>query len=115
MGDNVKRVDVESWFGAPPKPKKERSALQTGDIAPLPEEIDALIRESAGDGRKFVAGVRRGVDALQDLASAGFTFDALVSMALEKAPYPRGAKNRLTREQMIAALKGAFSIGEYLS
>lgn len=96
--------------------KKVGRTLTTkgAEYAPTTEEVDALLADTAGDGKKLAAGLKRGFAALNELAQAGLTPDCLVTLALEKAPYPRGAKNPLNREQMIAALKGLFAIGEYL-
>lgn len=111
----TKEKDAAGWLMGSVGEAKPKRALPLNEYAPAPEEIDALLADTAGDGKKLAAGLKRGMAALNDLANAGFSFDCLITLAVEKAPYPRGAKHKLSREQMIAALKGVFAIGEYLS
>lgn len=97
------------------KTVKKPARLAPADGIPVEKhEVDSLLEDFAGNGKKLHAGIVA-VDArLKAIGELGLTPELLVLLVTEKAPYPRGAKHKLSTTQIEAALKGLFAIGEFV-
>jgi hypothetical protein len=97
------------------KKRPSPSLAAPAEVTPAQlDDVEKLLDRADRDGKKLVQGLGATSSVLDRIAECGFTPDLLVVLVTEKAPYPRGSKHRLTQEQVRAALKGLFAIGEFL-
>lgn len=96
--------------------KRPAPALDVGEGVTKAEldDVEQLMARQEKEGKRLAEGLRAFKGAVDRIASLGLTPDLFVVLATELAPYPRSSKNKLSQEQVRAALKGFFQIGEYL-
>lgn len=106
------------WMMGKVGTKQKRPAanlLPPEDVTPAQlDDVERLLDDVAGDGKKLAAGLKGAVAALDRLAECGFSPELLVLMATDKAPWPKNAKHKLSSEQVRCALLGLFAIREFL-
>jgi hypothetical protein len=92
-----------------PKPQKKLAR------AAVPLNVDDAVRyleDAAGDGKKLVTGIRKGVEALEALRTSGLTGEALVVLITEKCARAKNG-SRLSADTVQLVLEGLFRLGEY--
>lgn len=93
----------------PGKPKK----LERAPSPPELDQVEQLLDDVAGDGKRLVAGVNSAVAALEAMKKSGLTGEALVVLVTEKCAWAKNGK-RVSPETVQLVLEALFRLGEYV-
>lgn len=96
------------------KKAEKKTKLAPGAITVTPDEIEAVLADSARDGKRLAGGIRAAVTALEQLKQSGLTGEALVVLVTEKCAWAKNGK-RVSAETVQLVLEALFGrLGEYV-
>lgn len=100
------------WMlGSVGAPKAQKKLQRAAESLPIDDAV-RFLEDASGDGKKLVAGLKRGVDALEGLRQSGLTGEALVVLVTEKCARAKNG-SRLSSDTVQLVLEGLFRLGEY--
>lgn len=95
------------------KKKPAPKLVSSGGIAISKHEVDAVMADFAGDGKKLRGGIDAAAAQLDALKNVGLTGEALVLLVEAKCAWAKNGK-RVSAETVKIVLEALFRLGEYV-
>jgi hypothetical protein len=94
------------------KKKAAPKLVASGGIEVTPDEVDAVLADVAGAGKKLRAGIDAAVSQLEAIKKCGLTGEALVLLVEAKCARAKNG-SRISADTVQLVLEGLFRLGEH--